>query len=159
MLTLREARLSGVSLSKIKGSPGNLATYCDHDLVVWLDAHNADPEERNDEGLTAFHISLRNGHQKIVTYFCNAFPPKGYHSKPIYTPPLHKVSRDIYLSDVLGTTEDIGVFELHLFWRNQVSLKFTKSETPKRPASVHEELALEDWLGDLDLELGEGTGG
>ncbi len=27
------------------------------------------PEERNNEGLTAFHIALRNGHQKIVTYF------------------------------------------------------------------------------------------
>ncbi|KAK0205709.1 hypothetical protein IW262DRAFT_648600 [Armillaria fumosa] len=59
----------------------------DHELVVWLDAHNADPEERNDESLTAFHIALRNGHQKIVTYFFNAFPPKDKHSEPIYTPP------------------------------------------------------------------------
>ncbi|KAK0441916.1 DnaJ-domain-containing protein [Armillaria borealis] len=59
----------------------------DHELVTWLDAHNADPEERNDEGLTAFHIALRNGHQKIVTYFFDAFPPKDDDSEPIYTPP------------------------------------------------------------------------
>ncbi|PBK92937.1 hypothetical protein ARMGADRAFT_929738 [Armillaria gallica] len=59
----------------------------DHELVTWLDAHNADPEERNNEGLTAFHIALRNGHKKIVTYFFSAFPPKDDDSKPIYTPP------------------------------------------------------------------------
>ncbi|KAK0484024.1 hypothetical protein IW261DRAFT_1606085 [Armillaria novae-zelandiae] len=50
----------------------------DHELVVWLDAHNADPEERNSEGLIAFHIALRSDHQNVVTE---------NHSKLIYAPP------------------------------------------------------------------------
>ncbi|KAK0196763.1 DnaJ-domain-containing protein [Armillaria mellea] len=92
----------------------------DHELVTWLDVHNANPEERNDEGLTAFHIALRNGHQKIVSYFFNAFPPKNGSSKPIYTLPesanllaLALDSRDpevvwMILDKSLASSEDIS---------------------------------------------------
>ncbi|KAK0241238.1 hypothetical protein EDD85DRAFT_879324 [Armillaria nabsnona] len=77
----------------------------------------------------------------------------GYHEG------LRKVSRDIYLPDILGTKEGIEALASFL----EKSGAFTKTGNPKRPpvrpTLDEEELALEDWLGDFDLERQEDPGG
>ncbi|KAJ7905725.1 hypothetical protein B0H14DRAFT_2661321 [Mycena olivaceomarginata] len=57
----------------------------DKELVEWLDAHSADPEERNSRGLTAFHVALQSGHIPVVAYFLDEHPPKD--SDGVYEPP------------------------------------------------------------------------
>ncbi|KAF8163466.1 hypothetical protein B0H34DRAFT_695572 [Crassisporium funariophilum] len=56
----------------------------DSELVKWLDTHGADPEERNSEGFTAFHLSLKQGHVKIVNHFLETYPPEDSDSDLIY---------------------------------------------------------------------------
>src|ERR1700678_854216 len=43
----------------------------------------ADPEEKNSQGLTAFHVALRQGHIPIVQLFLESYPPKDSDSKLI----------------------------------------------------------------------------
>ncbi|KAK0464628.1 uncharacterized protein EV420DRAFT_1517295 [Desarmillaria tabescens] len=61
---------------------------------------------------------------------------------------LRKVSRDLYLPDILGTKEGIEAL--------------ASTGTPKRPPIPptldEEEITLEDWQGDQDLERGEDPG-
>ncbi|KAI0340080.1 hypothetical protein BDW22DRAFT_1421855 [Trametopsis cervina] len=57
------------------------ATRGDADLLEWLDTHTylhkgADLEERNSDGLTAFHVALVKGHVPIVKYILQAHPPE-----------------------------------------------------------------------------------
>ncbi|KAI0748076.1 hypothetical protein C8Q80DRAFT_1170004 [Daedaleopsis nitida] len=59
----------------------------DLDLVQWLDSHSAEPDERNGEDMTAFHIALKRGHAKIVTHFFEAYPPKDADHAAIYRSP------------------------------------------------------------------------
>ncbi|KAF8212016.1 hypothetical protein K438DRAFT_1957806 [Mycena galopus ATCC 62051] len=58
------------------------------ELVEWLDAHSADPEERDSRGLTAFHVALQCGHIPVVAYFLDEHPPKD--SNGVYEPPAGK---------------------------------------------------------------------
>ncbi|KAG2158242.1 DnaJ-domain-containing protein [Suillus bovinus] len=48
----------------------------DVDLVEWLDAHSADPEERNAAGLSAFHVALQQGCIPIINHFFQSYDPK-----------------------------------------------------------------------------------
>ncbi|KAJ3507934.1 hypothetical protein NLJ89_g6030 [Agrocybe chaxingu] len=56
----------------------------DVDLIKWLDSHSADPEERNSQGLTAFHLAVKRGHIAVIKYFLEAYPPDESDSKAIY---------------------------------------------------------------------------
>ncbi|KAJ7273333.1 DnaJ domain-containing protein [Mycena rebaudengoi] len=69
----------------------------DTDLVEWLDAHNADPEERDSQKFTPFHVALQSGHIPIVTYFFEAHSPKDEDSNGIYEPPESKTLLSIAL--------------------------------------------------------------
>lgn len=60
------------------------STSGDLELVEWLDSHGADPEEKNSQGLTAFHVALKQGHIPIVQLFLESYPPKDSDSKLIY---------------------------------------------------------------------------
>ncbi|TBU50732.1 DnaJ domain-containing protein [Dichomitus squalens] len=62
----------------------------DVDLVEWLDSHSAEPEERNGEGMTAFHIALQGGNAKIVNHFFENYSPKDGDHEGIYHSPESK---------------------------------------------------------------------
>ncbi|KAJ7632817.1 hypothetical protein FB45DRAFT_913589 [Roridomyces roridus] len=70
----------------------------DKDLIEWLDAHSADPEERDSSNLTAFHVALECGHIPAVQYFFEAYPSKDSDSKGVYQPPESKTLLSIALS-------------------------------------------------------------
>ncbi|KAL4067911.1 DnaJ domain-containing protein [Scleroderma yunnanense] len=59
----------------------------DVDLVEWLNAHSADPEERNSVGLSAFHVALQHGHIPILKHFFEAYDPKYEDHSAIYSLP------------------------------------------------------------------------
>ncbi|KAI8998675.1 hypothetical protein BD414DRAFT_129948 [Trametes punicea] len=60
----------------------------DLDLVQWLGSHGAEPEERNREDMTAFHVALRNRHAAVVLHFFETYPPDDEDYAAIYrTPP------------------------------------------------------------------------
>ncbi|KAF8557302.1 DnaJ-domain-containing protein [Imleria badia] len=92
----------------------------DADLVEWLDAHSADPEERNSLGLSAFHVALQHGHVPILKYFFESYDPKHEDHNAIYdlSPPksLLSIALDsaepevvwMILDRSLATTQDIG---------------------------------------------------
>ncbi|KAF7304978.1 hypothetical protein MKEN_01212500 [Mycena kentingensis (nom. inval.)] len=61
----------------------------DKDLVEWLDAHSAEPEERDSRQFTAFHVALESGHVPVVAYFFETHDPKD-DSSAIYEPPASK---------------------------------------------------------------------
>ncbi|KAJ7510077.1 hypothetical protein B0H11DRAFT_1174946 [Mycena galericulata] len=69
----------------------------DKELVEWLDAHNADPEERDSRNLTAFHVALQSGHIPVVAYFFESYPPKDSDSNGVYNPPESKTLLSIAL--------------------------------------------------------------
>jgi hypothetical protein len=76
------------------------ATKGDLDLIKWLDSHSAsfpltvqyevilelgaDPEERNNQGMTAFHLAMKLGQIPIVDYFLDAYPPQYLDCSAIY---------------------------------------------------------------------------
>ncbi|KAI0780983.1 hypothetical protein BD413DRAFT_608186 [Trametes elegans] len=62
----------------------------DVDLVEWLAAHSADPEDRDGEDLTAFHVALRNAHPHVVRHFFEAYPPDDEDYAAIYRAPKGK---------------------------------------------------------------------
>ncbi|KAI6118842.1 DnaJ-domain-containing protein [Pisolithus croceorrhizus] len=66
----------------------------DVDLVKWLDAHSADPEERNSLGLSAFHVALHHGQVSIMKHFLDAYSPHDEDHNAIYslTPPNNLLS-------------------------------------------------------------------
>ncbi|KAI0320718.1 hypothetical protein OF83DRAFT_1047475, partial [Amylostereum chailletii] len=74
------------------------AKHGDASLVEWLNAHNAEPDERNSEGLTAFHVALRNGHTSIVKHFFEEYPTKDADHKGIYKPPGNQTLLDMAIS-------------------------------------------------------------
>ena len=53
--------------------------------LIWWCRAGADPEERNCDGLTAFHISLKHSHIPIIKYFLDNYPPSEAETNPIYT--------------------------------------------------------------------------
>lgn len=57
----------------------------DVDLVKWLDAHSADPEERNSLGLSAFHVALQHGQLSIMKHFLDAYNPHDEDHNAIYS--------------------------------------------------------------------------
>ncbi|KIM87213.1 hypothetical protein PILCRDRAFT_86249 [Piloderma croceum F 1598] len=60
----------------------------DADLVEWLDAHSAEPDERNSQGLTAFHVAVQLGHIEIMNRpFFENYPPKESEHSAIYSTP------------------------------------------------------------------------
>ncbi|EIW85100.1 DnaJ-domain-containing protein [Coniophora puteana RWD-64-598 SS2] len=63
------------------------ATKGDASLIQWLDAHSADPEERNSQGFTAFHIALQLGHVVVLKYFYETYDPKLEESTAVYDAP------------------------------------------------------------------------
>ncbi|KIY43588.1 hypothetical protein FISHEDRAFT_25805, partial [Fistulina hepatica ATCC 64428] len=54
------------------------------DLVEWLHTHNADPEEKDAGGLTAFHYAVKLGHSEILSYFFENCPPDEEDYKGVY---------------------------------------------------------------------------
>jgi hypothetical protein len=44
----------------------------------------ADPEERNEQGMTAFHLALKLGQIPIVNYFFDTYPPRDPDCSAIY---------------------------------------------------------------------------
>jgi Ankyrin repeats (many copies) len=54
-------------------------------LKIYCCCAGADPEERNIDGFTAFHISLKYGHIPIIKYFFDSYPPSDGETKAIYT--------------------------------------------------------------------------
>jgi len=92
----------------------------DADLVKWLDAHSADPEERNSIGLSAFHVALQHGHIQVLKHFFESYDPKEEDHDAIYNlaPPrsLLLLALDsaepelvwMILDRGLATTQDIG---------------------------------------------------
>lgn len=93
----------------------------DADLVEWLDAHSADPEERNSAGLSALHLALQHGCIPIINHFFQSYDPKqdDDHSA-IYSlsPPMSLLSLALesgqpevvwlILEKGLASTQDIG---------------------------------------------------
>ncbi|THU87231.1 hypothetical protein K435DRAFT_681960 [Dendrothele bispora CBS 962.96] len=59
----------------------------DHKLVEWLDAHNADVEEKDANGFTAFHVALQFGRIEVLNYFFENHPLKEEESAAIYACP------------------------------------------------------------------------
>ncbi|KAG8767244.1 hypothetical protein FRC15_005804 [Serendipita sp. 397] len=59
----------------------------DLEMVKWLLDHNAEAEERDSWGRSAFHIALQNDHVKLASLFLEAFPPAEEGSMPIIEPP------------------------------------------------------------------------
>ncbi|KAL5529761.1 hypothetical protein ACEPAG_5746 [Sanghuangporus baumii] len=57
------------------------------ELVEWLVNHNAEPDERNSNGFTAFHFALQKGCIPIVQYFFRSLPPTDVDHRAIYTAP------------------------------------------------------------------------
>ncbi|KAG1772803.1 DnaJ-domain-containing protein [Suillus occidentalis] len=93
----------------------------DVDLVEWLDAHSADPEERNSAGLSAFHSALQHGCIPIINYFFQSYDPKQDDDHgAIYSlsPPMSLLSLAlesgqpevvwVILEKGLASTQDIG---------------------------------------------------
>ncbi|KAH7889399.1 DnaJ-domain-containing protein [Phlebopus sp. FC_14] len=92
----------------------------DVDLVEWLDAHSADPEERNEVGLSAFHVALQHGHIPIVKRFFESYDPKEEDHSAIYNllPPNSLLSTALesaepelvwmILDNGLASMQDIG---------------------------------------------------
>ncbi|KAI6045709.1 DnaJ-domain-containing protein [Pisolithus marmoratus] len=66
----------------------------DVDLVKWLEAHSADPEERNSLGLSAFHVALQHGQVPIMKHFLDTYNPHDEDHNAIYslTPPNNLLS-------------------------------------------------------------------
>ncbi|KAG7092634.1 hypothetical protein E1B28_008976 [Marasmius oreades] len=56
----------------------------DLELVAWLDSHNADPEERDSEDLTAFLVAVRLGNLPIINYFLENHPFDDEDNKKVY---------------------------------------------------------------------------
>lgn len=52
-----------------------------HNFILYVNPLGADPEERNSEGLTAFHVALKNGHMSIVKYFLENYSSKDSESR------------------------------------------------------------------------------
>ncbi|EJD34931.1 DnaJ-domain-containing protein [Auricularia subglabra TFB-10046 SS5] len=59
----------------------------DIDLLEWLDKHNAEADERDAHGYTAFHIALDRTLTPVVDYFLEAYPPSQSESLSVYLPP------------------------------------------------------------------------
>ncbi|KAL5489755.1 hypothetical protein ACEPAI_4587 [Sanghuangporus weigelae] len=57
------------------------------ELVEWLVNHNAEPDERNSNGFTAFHLALQKGYIPIVQYFFRSLSPTDADHQAIYTAP------------------------------------------------------------------------
>jgi len=69
---------AGETLLHIAASRGDVA------LVQWLDEHNAEVEDRDAAGYTAFHVALDRGITPVVNYFLNAHDPED--SREAYLP-------------------------------------------------------------------------
>jgi hypothetical protein len=56
-------------------------------FIVHANSPGAEPEERDSEGYTAFHIALQHGHIPILQHFFESYAPGETESKPIYNLP------------------------------------------------------------------------
>ncbi|KAI0362046.1 hypothetical protein OH77DRAFT_1584536 [Trametes cingulata] len=56
-------------------------------LVQWLDAHSAEPEERDGSDLTAFHVALANKHAAVVRHFFETYAPEDGDYAAVYRAP------------------------------------------------------------------------
>jgi len=61
-------------------------SYCNLNLVHSF-ILDAEPEERDSYGRTAFHVSLQYGHLPIILYFLETFKPHIEESLPVIAPP------------------------------------------------------------------------
>jgi hypothetical protein len=52
-----------------------------YEVIIEL---GADPEERNEQGMTAFHLAMKLGHIPIVKYFFDTYPPRDSDYSAIY---------------------------------------------------------------------------
>ncbi|KAJ8519514.1 hypothetical protein ONZ45_g3589 [Pleurotus djamor] len=59
----------------------------DTELVKWLDAHNAEIDERTSQGWTAFHIAVARGYIPIMQYFLESYPSNDSDYEALYRPP------------------------------------------------------------------------
>ncbi|EIN07258.1 DnaJ-domain-containing protein [Punctularia strigosozonata HHB-11173 SS5] len=58
----------------------------DLELVQWLDSHNAEVEERNSRGLSAFDVAMRSGNIMVMRYFLDNYDPADSDSQSLYAP-------------------------------------------------------------------------
>lgn len=58
----------------------------------------AEPDERNSDGYTAFHVALREGHVAILKYFFDNHPPSDSDNRRIYDSPPTQSLLDIALN-------------------------------------------------------------
>ncbi|CCM02082.1 uncharacterized protein FIBRA_04159 [Fibroporia radiculosa] len=56
-------------------------------LVEWLDSHSAEPDERDSNGFTAFHVALMHGHILIMRHFLSTYPPEDSDNEKVYSRP------------------------------------------------------------------------
>ncbi|KZT11328.1 DnaJ-domain-containing protein [Laetiporus sulphureus 93-53] len=57
----------------------------DAKLVQWLDCHNADPEECDESGMTAFQVALQRGDTSVLKHFYTTYRPEDPDYKHIYS--------------------------------------------------------------------------
>ncbi|KAH7106021.1 DnaJ-domain-containing protein [Auriculariales sp. MPI-PUGE-AT-0066] len=58
----------------------------DIELVHWLDEHNAEVDDRDTSGYTAFHLALEKGIMPVIDYFMKTHPPDEDDNQAIYLP-------------------------------------------------------------------------
>ncbi|KAI0637017.1 hypothetical protein C8Q77DRAFT_1095585 [Trametes polyzona] len=62
----------------------------DADLVEWLTAHSADPEERDGQDMTAFHVALVNKRPAVIQHLFESYPPGDEDYEAVYRRPENK---------------------------------------------------------------------
>ncbi|KAF9265549.1 DnaJ-domain-containing protein [Marasmius fiardii PR-910] len=75
----------------------------DLELLSWLDSHNADPDERDSEDLTAFHVAVRSGNLPIVNYFLENHSFDGEDAKEVYRSPSSSILSTLRLAVESGS--------------------------------------------------------
>ncbi|KAG8907400.1 hypothetical protein FRB99_004425 [Tulasnella sp. 403] len=99
------------TLLHIAVSRGGLA------LVQWLVDHNAEPEERDSVGRTAFNRALALGNLPIIQYFLTTFAPDSDESTPVLSAPatdcIVRLAVESANPDVVTLVFNAGLVDLH----------------------------------------------
>ncbi|TFK88086.1 DnaJ-domain-containing protein [Polyporus arcularius HHB13444] len=113
------------------------AKHGDIDLVQWLDSHGAEPDERNGEDMTAYHIALRNGYPEIVKHYYETYPPTDKDYAYIYRSPKSQSTLRVALEsrepELAWMVLDKSLYnqtEIDDAWKLVASKKFKSSISP-----------------------------
>ncbi|KIL69893.1 hypothetical protein M378DRAFT_195788 [Amanita muscaria Koide BX008] len=95
----------------------------DADLVEYLDRHNAEPDERNSDGLTPVHLAIASGNLQIIKFFFETYSPKDADHQSIYQPPerqnlltLASESLDPRVVDMIFSNVPWSAEEIKIAW-------------------------------------------